>query len=57
VSGPAWLYYGSVLAVMLLAYARGSRFYDYHDFCRFFGASLLWPITLLVEWRTPTTNQ
>jgi hypothetical protein len=50
-STAAWYYYGSVLVVMLLAYARGARFYGYHDFCRFFGASLLWPITLLVEWR------
>jgi integrase len=33
VSALAWYYYGSVLVVMLLAYARGFRPYDYHDFC------------------------
>jgi hypothetical protein len=47
----AWWYYGSVLVVMLLAFARGFRPCDYHDFCKFLGASLLWPITLLVEYR------
>ena len=46
----AYWYCGIVLLVMLFAYARGFRPHDYHDFCKFLGASLLWPVTLLVEY-------